>query len=604
MSALNANVITFDLADLLLPQVIEATRYDVEVIDARTIGGKTYATLGEAVRGAYLALDEAIASRSSSSGVLAAATAAEMTDTGKIYVYVGNESGYTYGNWYYHTDSGWASGGAYNAVEIGQGSVTNEKIAADAVTADKLDLNSMKRLFDLSAQTCVGTGQGYDTEFEESNAALSSGTAVEADESYFGYVKIKITGITNYSQGTLSLRWKGTNEYVCREAYAEGAVLSTGSELELYGSFTVSSADTLKASLIAENYGSDDFFFAFDVEKLYLFKDIDSSYLSVIRKEAYSSVLDYVEIIKEIDGSLIEEGTLSYDKLADDVKELLASARPEASLIDCWGDDFILGTGGNGTTMPSVLQELLGESYTVNNYAQTGETAEEIAFRQGGLQAIVEPFTTIVTDNSSSRIRPVFKCVNGASLDGLSQGFEYNGNDYVYIDGDKFYFARAGGKAAIYTVEHGLEKTYTRPLRMIAEGRGKYHTILVCIGENGWEGGTAESLINVIEAMISYNGNKNYLVIGRPSGSAAERATEEFALASHFGNAFFNAREYISAYGLSDNSLTATSADTTAMKNGEIPPSLLADDGYGNAYFNTSFAAGVYQAGKDLGYWK
>lgn len=47
-----------------------------------------------------------------------AATAAAMTDHSLIYVYTGNESGYTNGNWYYWNGSAWASGGVYNSAAI------------------------------------------------------------------------------------------------------------------------------------------------------------------------------------------------------------------------------------------------------------------------------------------------------------------------------------------------------------------------------------------------------------------------------------------------------------------------------------------------------
>lgn len=38
---------------------------------------------------------------------------ADMTDTTKIYVYTGSESGYTVGNWYYYDGTAWVSGGRY-----------------------------------------------------------------------------------------------------------------------------------------------------------------------------------------------------------------------------------------------------------------------------------------------------------------------------------------------------------------------------------------------------------------------------------------------------------------------------------------------------------
>lgn len=44
-----------------------------------------------------------------------ASTVADMTDTTKIYVYVGSETGYVDGNWYYYDGTAWVSGGVYNS---------------------------------------------------------------------------------------------------------------------------------------------------------------------------------------------------------------------------------------------------------------------------------------------------------------------------------------------------------------------------------------------------------------------------------------------------------------------------------------------------------
>lgn len=46
---------------------------------------------------------------------LVASTVAGMTDHDKIYVYVGSETGYTSGNWYYWDGTAWTSGGVYNS---------------------------------------------------------------------------------------------------------------------------------------------------------------------------------------------------------------------------------------------------------------------------------------------------------------------------------------------------------------------------------------------------------------------------------------------------------------------------------------------------------
>jgi lysophospholipase L1-like esterase len=63
---------------------------------------------------------------------LVAATASAMTDTSRVYVYTGSESGYTNGNWYYYNGSSWTSGGVYNAVAV----QTDTTLTLSGVPAD------------------------------------------------------------------------------------------------------------------------------------------------------------------------------------------------------------------------------------------------------------------------------------------------------------------------------------------------------------------------------------------------------------------------------------------------------------------------------------
>lgn len=71
---------------------------------------------------------------------LTAFTSAGMTDTGKVYVYTGSESGYTYGNWYYYDSAKkkWMSGGVYNSQALETDTtLTAPGFAADAKTVGR-----------------------------------------------------------------------------------------------------------------------------------------------------------------------------------------------------------------------------------------------------------------------------------------------------------------------------------------------------------------------------------------------------------------------------------------------------------------------------------
>ena len=49
---------------------------------------------------------------------LTASAVADMIDTSKVYVYTGDETGYTAGHWYYYNGTAWADGGVYNSIAI------------------------------------------------------------------------------------------------------------------------------------------------------------------------------------------------------------------------------------------------------------------------------------------------------------------------------------------------------------------------------------------------------------------------------------------------------------------------------------------------------
>jgi len=81
--------------------------------------------------------------RSQIGSPLIASTAAGMTDVDRVYVYVGSETGYTAGNWYYYDGTQWVSGGTYNSVAIGDNTITDAKlIQAGGVLAEVHDIRN------------------------------------------------------------------------------------------------------------------------------------------------------------------------------------------------------------------------------------------------------------------------------------------------------------------------------------------------------------------------------------------------------------------------------------------------------------------------------
>ena len=113
-----------------------------------------------------------------------AATAAAMTDVTKIYVYTGNEVGYTNGNWYYYNGSAWVSGGVYNATALETDkTLTYSGMAADAeAVGDKFAEEKTLIAFNkvLSDTADVNTSNRIDVEINRAvTAERTNASAIE-----------------------------------------------------------------------------------------------------------------------------------------------------------------------------------------------------------------------------------------------------------------------------------------------------------------------------------------------------------------------------------------------------------------------------------------
>lgn len=83
-------------------------------------------------------------------------TAAGMTDTSRIYVYVGSETGYTAGNWYYHNGSAWVSGGTYNAVAFD----TDKSLSVPGMAADGATTGAFRDALGIFGYLTLNIAQG------------------------------------------------------------------------------------------------------------------------------------------------------------------------------------------------------------------------------------------------------------------------------------------------------------------------------------------------------------------------------------------------------------------------------------------------------------
>ena len=136
---------------------------------------------------------------------LIASTISQMTNTNKVYVYTGSESGYTYGNWYYYNGSSWVSGGIYNSA------IDSQNIKNDI---DNCEL----RLENLDGIVAMA-------EFSYGNITMSNNTFVFNDVSS-AYFSIKTKESVYLKAGTI-LYFSDINTYKYYVAYMNNGSATT-----------------------------------------------------------------------------------------------------------------------------------------------------------------------------------------------------------------------------------------------------------------------------------------------------------------------------------------------------------------------------------------
>jgi len=289
---------------------------------------------------------------------------------------------------------------------------------------------------------------------------------------------------------------------------------------------------------------------------------------------------------------------------------LMAYERQLVPGIVCWGDSLTFGTGGDGTSYPSVLEEKLRENriyISVVNMGIGGENTVTIAGRAGAIPFKLKEFTIpadlipveiFYQEEEGKEIRPFVQGeagINPCVIHGVrgSMSGEKTQDGVMH-----YYFTRSEQGDAVY-VEEGTE------VETWAASQFSDFIYVVFMGENhGWN--SIQDLIEQQQAILSmqekYAGN--YIVVGLPTGTREERQELEEALYETYGDRFLNIREYLSTQGIYDAGIKPSEEDLVRMEEGRIPVSLLADDIHFNAEGYRLIGEFMYERMVQLGYFE
>lgn len=271
----------------------------------------------------------------------------------------------------------------------------------------------------------------------------------------------------------------------------------------------------------------------------------------------------------------------------------------------CWGDSL---TGG----WPTMLQDLVGEGWTVFNAGVGGETVTSIAARQGAQVMLVNDITIPATTtpvliasgndgiptSSGYGAHPMLQggatTINPCTIAGISGNLTATFDDG--FTNRQYFFTR---------LEAGDAVSITRPTPIItyASENLRGGTAVLYVGCNAGGYDTPEELVHLIRQMIEYGHYDQYVVLAYTKWRGTQEMYAPFdkAFSLAFGRHFLNHRAYLTEYGLDDAGLSETAQDTLDIAAGTVPVSLRADDVHFNDAAKAIIARLIKEKFEELG---
>ncbi|MBO4902020.1 MAG: SGNH/GDSL hydrolase family protein [Lachnospiraceae bacterium] len=286
-----------------------------------------------------------------------------------------------------------------------------------------------------------------------------------------------------------------------------------------------------------------------------------------------------------------------------------------------WGDSLTEGTGGEGVTIPNVVQECAkkdDKEITVRNYGVYSEKSSLIAARAGGNPMRLDKKITIPADTEPVEIVPVSDMAGHEMLlvfggdKELSARGEYDGDNSVNPcilagvegnvsidpkDGTRYFTRLKPGKEVTAKVGEQLEFFAMRDKR-------KSDILVIWNGSN--DDLTPENVKDTfayIHSIVDFTGTDRYIVLNMIKTGAIPQILEvNEAFEEEFGEHLLDIYSYMMGPAFEDAGVEPTDEDKSEMAKKRMPASFCIDSSHFNSTGYTLIGKQVYQKLCELGY--
>ena len=326
-------------------------------------------------------------------------------------------------------------------------------------------------------------------------------------------------------------------------------------------------------------------------------------------------------VSKDSETSMEKIPTTSKDETSSDTK-------PSVQLIvTCYGDSVTEGMDVDADkNYPSILGNLLGSGYKVQNAGDGGEKTTAIMARQGALKIYTKSEikfeagqTSVLIDSGVGRgfvaedgREPSWNEPYGRDLP--IKNLKIDGKIYtLQFKNFKWNSQGGGNKCDTYLVRSDASAEETIPansqavLDITTTSKNNYCDIYFMGFNKGYD--SIDELISQYQKMIAYRNDDNYLIV-IPFWEKVANKTAYEKFKSAFGDHAIDLVEYCKNGGIEKAGLSLQSYDNGCLENEVLPYSLKLytiknrADVHLNASGYKVLANAVYEQGQKIGLWK